>query len=133
MAGKFSSPGLYENLSTNNTLNDANDNPGSTTTFLTSLPNCRKIVILQGFVGGAGKVDVAVESAVVVVGSGVFEGEGIGGMAGVRLLGVFERDNLPRLDGPSSKSGVSSSSTSVSTANSPAVRFPVAAIDRRLG
>lgn len=42
IAGKFSMPGLYENLSTNNIRNDEKGIPGSMVTFLTSRPTCKK-------------------------------------------------------------------------------------------
>lgn len=133
MAGKLSRPGLYENLSTNRTLRDAKVIPGSTTTFLTSLPSCRKIVTREGSVPACALAEL--DSAVIRGGSGVLERvEGKGGTAGARLSGVLEREYLclmvvsGMLVGPGS-----SSSTSVKTANSFAVRFPVAAKDRRLG
>ena len=124
---------MYENLSTNRTLRDAKVIPGSTTTFLTSLPTCRKIVVRAGSTPACPIIEL--DSAVRRGGSGVLDGvEGNGGTAGARLSGVLEREYLCLvvvsgvLVGPGS-----SSSTSVKTASSFAVRFPVAAKDRRLG
>lgn len=151
MAGKFSKPGLYENLSTNNTLSEENDKPGSIITFFTSRPSCKNTVnrdsedrsrdfsldgLDAGFsrTGGTGSDGGGVGSRDL---AGV---EGSGGTGGVSLRsGVSgrERERETDLELLSSRRVAddvsSSSSTSVNTASSPGVNAEDTANDRRFG
>lgn len=137
IAGKFSCPGLYENLSTNNIRRDEKEIPGSSEAFLTSLPSWRKTAILD-----PDPLLTSVSLGLAVIGSGEVEGsdvfEGSGGTGGVatRLSGVAVRDlDWPDLKLPSLVKGDgddSSSSTSVRAANSPGVRAEDTANERLL-
>lgn len=140
MAGKLSRPGLYENRSTNNTLSDEKDIPGSMTAFLTSLPSCKKTVNLD-VSGSSSKAAVAAgffTEKGSSGGSGVLAGvDGKGGIGGVVACRSEPRegerrdtDELPPRVGGGEEA--SSSSTSVRTANSPGVRADETAMERRL-
>lgn len=143
MAGKLSFPGLYENLSTNNTRRLENESPGSICAFFTSRPTCKNTVIVFGVCStGEGLYDETEDACFGSSNVVSFEGfcgegsrEGSGGTGGgvssssmivdggLDRCEVLFRSRFDGVTGPSS--------CSVRTARSPGVNADDAAIDIR--
>src|ERR1700761_7771126 len=141
MAGKFSCPGLYANLSIKRIRKVPNDNPSSRDTFLTSRPTCKNAVMV-GVAGlicwvalpSTGKPSTALEDSAVALEESIVGTGGTGGSVST-VIGEGPRARLselfPRLTLRGSFTAGSSVS-SVRVAKSPGVSgVDPAMIERR--